>query len=41
MLNSHLIMRIFLTGNSLSLADILLYYGLHTYLVSNEDVVIY
>lgn len=33
MLNSHLFMRIFLTGNSLSLADILLYYGLHTYLI--------
>ena len=33
-LNCHLTTRIFLTGYKLSLADILLYYGLHRYMVS-------
>ena len=32
-LNCHLTTRIFLTGYKLSLADILLYYGLHRYMV--------
>ena len=32
-LNSHLPTRIFMTGYKLSLADVLLYYGLHRYMV--------
>ena len=34
-LNCHLSGRVFLTGYKLSLADILLYYGLHRYMVSS------
>ena len=36
-LNCHLSTRIFLTGYKLSLADVLLYYGLHRYMVRPLD----
>ena len=38
-LNCHLSGRVFLTGYKLSLADILLYYGLHRYMVSSVCII--